>query len=144
MEKIRHTIHPTGVVIFIPRAARLFPHGMCYPFLSLSAATGTEDVKVSAYLQMSVELVSNILLRHPALDVLVLHLLDNIHSVVSNALQWSHNTSVLNRPCRSNEGDEIREVWNRQAQVGLGTGAPFVLLQVSPSIIQDRGSRQNA
>lgn len=76
---------------------------------------------------MSVKLVCNVLLWYPTLDVFILHLFDDTDSVVANTLQWTHYTSVLNRPSWTYEGDEVGEVWNCQAKVSLGTNTPLVL-----------------
>lgn len=59
---------------------------------------------------MGIKLVRDVLLRRPALDVLILHLLNDIDGVFADGLQRSHNTSILDRPSRTNEGHKVGEV----------------------------------
>jgi len=77
-------------------------------------------------LRMGVEGIRLGLIRYPALDVLILHLLDDLNGIVGHGMQGSHNRPILHWPCRANEGQEVREVRDSEPKVTLGAPRPLL------------------
>lgn len=50
------------------------------------------------YLSMLVKLISHILSRLPAFDVLSLHFVDHLHGVLADTVERTAHTAIRNRP----------------------------------------------
>ena len=105
-----HYFSSVGVFLAPSPPAIFFPNRMFDPLL-----------------HMIVEFVGDILLWGPASDIFVLHLFDDLDRVVGDCVEWAHHASVLDRPGRSNKGDEVGEVWNGETEIGFGANFPFFL-----------------
>ena len=77
------TIDTTGLVVTVPRSAFALP-----------------DCVLDPLLRVLVETVCDVLSGHPGLDVVALHLLDDLEGVLDNAEQGACHRPVLNRPIR--------------------------------------------
>lgn len=99
---------PDGVdaarfVVLVPAAAVLGPDGVLDP---LGGGGGLERLTSGVmrsgrgfyFLHVLVELVCDVLSGHPAADILVLHLLDDLQSVFRDGVQGAHDAAILNGP----------------------------------------------
>lgn len=76
-----HTINATGLVVAVPRSAVTLP-----------------DCVLDPLLRVLVETIGNVLTRYPRLDVLTLHLLDDLDAVLADTEQRASHRTILDGP----------------------------------------------
>ena len=76
-----HTVDTTCLVIAVPGSAVALPDCVLDPFLGVL-----------------IEAVCDVLARYPGFDVVALHLLDDLDTVLADAEQRASHGAVLNRP----------------------------------------------
>ena len=116
-------IDPSRLVVLIPRATLLHPDRVAHPLLAVL-----------------VERVRDILLGRQTRDVLALDLFDDLKRVVADVHERTHHAAVLHWPVGPDEGQEVGEAGDREAQVSLRADFPFVG-QVDPVLAYDWEAR---
>lgn len=96
------------VSLFLYQLRLLFPHGMGDEFLTVR-----------------VEQVGDGLLGHERVDVLALHLSDDLQGVVGHGAEGAYDRAVLDGPRRADEGEEVGKFGDREPKVGFGADLPF-------------------
>lgn len=89
------SIQASRIVILVPSSAVVVPYRMLGPLL-----------------YVSVEGICNILSWHPALDSFILHFVNDLHDIVRDGMERSHDAAVLDGPRRTDAHQEIGHGWN--------------------------------
>ncbi len=101
-------IDPPRLIILVPTPTLLHPNRMTHPLLD-----------------MHVICIRDILFRRPTQDVFSLHLLDGLDGIVGADGKRTHDGAVFDRPVRTDEGEEVGDGGDGEAEVGFWTDFPF-------------------
>ena len=107
------------VVVFVPGTAVLLPN------------RGLDKV-----LDMRVEYVRHVLSRSYRSNVLNLHLIDHLDSVIGHCKDGSEGGATHDWPRRPTEKDIIRKVWDRSAEIALWSTTKL-FFQICPVLAND-------
>lgn len=88
-----HGVDAPGLVVLVPRAAFLDPHGVADPFLAVF-----------------VEGVCDVLLGGNRADVLRLEFLDDLDCVEGDGVEGAHHAAIFDRPVGPNERKKVRKL----------------------------------
>jgi hypothetical protein len=77
------------------------------------------DGLLDPFLSMFVEQICNVLLWCPTLDILLLHLLYNLNGVFADLEKRASHSAIFYRPCRSDEDNEVWNIWDTESEVPL-------------------------
>lgn len=101
-------IDPARLIVLVPAATLLLPHGMGDEFLTVR-----------------VEQVGDGLLGRERVDVLALHPSDDLQGVVGHGAEGAHDRAVLDGPRRADEGEKVGEFGDREPEVGFWADLPL-------------------